>query len=147
MNRRYVLWALATIGTTVGAAVLTPVQADVRPRRRRIRRRIRRRMRRRIVIRSVFGRPFWVVPVGMVVGWVLVHADRVVVVKEIQVVERDGQKIEVATLADSSGNTEPVEMLREDTAENRANLHGSVLADDDRLTPGVDDEIETEVER
>ena len=115
-------------------------------RRRRVRRRIRRRMRRRAVTRMVLGRPLWVVPIGLTVGWELMHDNRVVVVKETKYIERDGAKVEVAVVQSSDGNTEQVEVLREDTAGNRKNLQGSILPDDDTATPGVDDEIEEEVE-
>lgn len=144
MNRRGLL--VAMVAAFTGAVVLADTADATIRRRRRIRRRIRRRMRRRIVIRTLFGRPFWVVPVGMVAGWELVHADRVVVVKETKFVERDGNKVEVATVQDSSGKTEQIEITREDIAENSHNELGSILPASDHSTPGVDDEIEEEVE-
>jgi hypothetical protein len=141
MNRRNLLAAIVTALT--GVMVAADTQADVERRiRRRMRRRIRRRIRRRVVIRMVLGRPLWVVPVGMVVGWELVNADRVVVVKETRIVERDGAKVEVAVVQDGDGKTDEVEVVREDNADNRRQLKGSVLPDDDKTTPGVDDEIE-----
>lgn len=117
-------------------------------RRRRIRRRIRvrRRIRRRVVVRTMFGRPFWVVPVGLVVGWELMHRDRVVVVKEIKVVEKDGNKIEVATVQDASGKVEHVEITREDTPENSKDLKGTELPAHDKATPAIESEEEREEE-
>jgi hypothetical protein len=85
----------------------------------------------------MFGRPFWVVPVGLVVGWELMHHDRVVVVKETRIIEKDGQKTEVAVVQDSTGKTEEVEILREDNAENPEELEGSVVPDEDSSTPTV----------
>ena len=90
----------------------------------------------------VLGRPVWVVPVGLAVGWKLFYENRVVVVKEIKVVEKDGVKVQVASVQDSSGKVEDVEILREDSDENRKDLEGSVLPDDDKKTPGVEGEIE-----
>jgi hypothetical protein len=130
-------------GSNVGAT--GEADATIR-RRRRIRRRIRRRMRRRAVTRMVRGRPFWVVPVGLAVGWELMHDHRVVIVQETRFIERDGARVEVAVVRDSDGRTEQVDLLREDTADNRKDLQGSVLSDDDKSTPGVDDEIEEEVD-
>jgi hypothetical protein len=83
-----------------------------------------------------------VVPVGLAAGWELAYENRIVVVKEIKVVEKDGAKVQVAVVQDSSGKLEDVEILREDTDENRKNLEGSVLPDDDKKTPGVEAEIE-----
>jgi high-affinity K+ transport system ATPase subunit B len=144
MNRRSFLTNLA-LGLNGALILSTDAEAALIRRRRRIRRRIRRRMRRRVVIRTVLGRPFWVVPVGLAVGWELMHNNRVVVVKETRIIERDGAKVEVAVVQDSNGSTEQIDVLREDTADNRKNLPGSVLPDDDKTTPGVDDEIEEEV--
>jgi hypothetical protein len=87
-----------------------------------------------------------VVPVGLVVGWELVHAGRVVVVKEIKVIERDGAEVEVATVQDTNGKAEQVEITREDSAANAKNLEGSVIADEDKMTPGIDGETEVEEE-
>jgi hypothetical protein len=150
MDRRDFCSAFAVL--LGGALTLTTQDALAdrprRVRRRRIRRRIRvrRRIRRRVVTRTVFGRPFWVVPVGLAVGWELVHAGRVVVVKEIKVVEKEGHKIEVATVQDESGKVDHVEITREDTADNAKNLEGSVLADDDKTTPAIESEEEREEE-
>ncbi len=144
-RRSFLAVMLAALGGATLIDAGSEAHADIR-RRRRIRRRIRRRMRRRVVRRMVLGRPLWVVPVGLAVGWELVHDGRVVVVKETKYIERDGAKVEVAVVQDSDGNTEQVEVLREDTAGNRKNIQGSILSDDDSSTPGMDDEIEEEVE-
>lgn len=157
MNRRQFL-----AGLVAGAASLTilpglgeaATPARRRRRRRRVRRRIRRRVRRRAVRRLVRGRPFWVVPVGLVVGWELMHEDRVVVVREIKVVEIEGEKTEVAVVVDPSAKVEAgkapafeeIPIVREDTKDNAVELEGSRLPDDDKTTPGVEAEIEEEIE-
>src|SRR5688572_2539627 len=86
MNRRSFFPALAV---PLGAA-LTSKASDVfacdNPRRW-VRASARRRIR-RPVIRPHLGRPFWVVPVGLVAGWELSHANRMVVVRETHFVER-----------------------------------------------------------
>lgn len=147
MKRRSFLAAL--VATLSGALIADQANAQIgmraRRARRRIHRRIRRRIRRRTLTRIVLGRPFWVVPVGLAVGWELVHDNRVVVVKETRIIERDGAKVEVAMVQDSSGKTEQVDLLREDTVENSKDIEGSVLPNDDKVTPGIDGEIEEEV--
>jgi hypothetical protein len=56
------------------------VRAHGNPRRRvRPRLRVRRRIRRPVFIRMRFGRPFWVVPIDLAVGWELWRPERVVV--------------------------------------------------------------------
>jgi hypothetical protein len=149
MDRRNFLVAIAALsGTALTLNVVDAQAGPLRRRRRRVRRRIfvRRRIRRHAFTRIVFGRPFWVVPLGLAVGWELAHADRVVVVKEIKVVEKDGNKIEVATVEDSKGKSEQIEITREDTAENSKNLEGTKLAANDTSTPSVEHEEEIEVE-
>lgn len=147
MNRRDFATALAAV---IGIALHSqPNDAVAQPRRRarrRVRRRVRRRFRRVAVTRMVRGRRLWVVPVGLAIGWELVHENRVVVVKETKFVERDGANVEVVVVQDSAGATEEVEVLREDTAANRKELDGSILGDNDRSTPGVEAEIEEDVE-
>jgi hypothetical protein len=146
MDRRYFSAALAALlGLAVAGQPIEATAQVLRRRRRRVRRRIRRRLRRRAVTRVVFGRPFWVVPVGLAIGWELVHDNRVVIVKETRIVEREGNPVEVAVVTDSAGRTEEIEIVREDTSENREELQGSVLAADDRTIPGVDAEIDEEV--
>jgi hypothetical protein len=107
---------------------------------------VRRRYRRLAVTRVVLGRRLWVVPVGLAIGWELVHDHRVVIVRDIKVVERDGARVEVAVVQDGAGKTEEVEVLREDTSDNRTELEGSVLADSEQNTPSVEAEIEEEIE-
>lgn len=90
----------------------------LRKRRRRRRRRFwRRRIRRHAVWRTVGGRRFLVVPVGIAVGWELLKDDKVVVVKEVHkhriVVEH------------TNGKTEEIEIVKEDTKENSKDLEGS----------------------
>lgn len=146
MQRRDFLTGILGVvaGTVAGLSASGEAEAQIIRRRMR-RRRIRRRIRRHVVVRSVFGRPFWVVPVGMAIGWELAHGNRVVVVKETRYVEREGQRIEVAVVQDDQGKTEEVEILRENTPENRNNQKGSILPEGDKATPGVDDEVEEEV--
>ena len=143
LSRREWLAALAGAGAFLasGAHEVDGSQRR-RPVRRRTRRRVRRRIRRVAVRRTVLGRPVWVVPIGLAVGWELALENRVVVVKEIKAVEKSGSKVQVAVVQDGSGKLEEFEILREDTAENRKDLAGSVLPDDDKTTPRVEDEIE-----
>jgi hypothetical protein len=87
--------------------------------------------------------------VGLAIGWELVHHDRVVVVKEIEIVETDGVKSEVAVVQNAEGDDEELErvaIVRQDTKGNQLELEGSRLPDDDTTTPGVEAEIEEEVE-
>ena len=145
---------LASCVAVLGAALMLGREAEAGPRaraarrrhRRRVRRRVRRRYRRRVGLRMWLGRPFWVVPVGVAVGWELVHRDRVVVVKETKVVMQDDRKIDVLVVQDQKGKTEEVEVIREDTAVNRVALEGSPLPDEDKKTPGVESEVEVEEE-
>jgi len=108
--------------------------------------RVRRRIRRVAFTRIVFGRPLWVVPVGLAVGWELMHENRVVVVKETRIVEKEGRKTEVAIVQDGKGKTEQIEITREDTLENGKELDGSMLPDIDKTTPALEREEEREVE-
>lgn len=94
----------------------------------------------------VAGRRLWVVPVAAVVGWELLHENRVVVIKETKFVERDGTKVEVAVVQDNAGKTEQIDILRDDNAQNSKEIGGSEITDDDRTTPGFESEIENEVE-
>jgi len=80
--------------------------------------------------------------VALAVGWELAHEDRVVVVKEIKYIEVEGEKTEAIITTD--GEEIPIE--REDDATNSKAEEGSFLADDDTSTPGVDVEVEEEVE-
>ncbi len=147
MNRRGFFAVLTAALSGVLLVDEADAQAGVRRRaRRRVRRRIRRRIRRRAVTRVVLGRPFWVVPVGMVVGWELMHENRVVVVKETKIIERDGNKVEVAVVQDQQGKTEQIDLLREANADNAKDLEGSHLADNDKSTPAVEAEVEEEVD-
>lgn len=148
MKRRDLAAAFAAVFGALLAVNSTDVAAQpALRRRRRVRRRVvRRRYRRLAVTRVVLGRRLWVVPVGLAVGWELVHDNRVVVVREIKVVERGGARVEVAVVQDAAGKSEEVEVLREDTPDNRKELEGSVVADSDENTPSVEAEIEEEVD-
>jgi hypothetical protein len=108
---------------------------------------VRRRIRRRVTFRTVAGRRVWVAPVALAVGWELaLENNRVVVVREIRSVERSGTRVEVAVVQGANGKTEELEIVREDTAENKQDLQGSVLPDDDKTTPAVEKEEEVEVD-
>jgi hypothetical protein len=137
MNRRNFF---AAVAAPLGAA-LTLKASDVlaydNPRRR-VRPRLRRRIRRHVFIRTRFGRPFWIVPLGLAAGWELAHANRVVVVRETRFIQKDGVKSEIAIVQDASGKSEQVEIAREDTPDNGKNLEGSVLEDGDTTTPAIE---------
>lgn len=147
MDRRvFVARCIATLGFGVLLGTKEGGAGPRRRHRRRVRHRIRRRHRRRVAIRMMFGRPFWVVPVGLAIGWELVHEDHVVIVKEVKVVERDNNKIEIAVVQHTDGKTEEIEMVREDNDSNRKELEGSTIPDDDKKTPGIDVEVQVEVD-
>lgn len=94
----------------------------------------------------LLGRPVWVVPIGLAVGWELLHDDKVVVVREVKIVEVDGGQREVLVVAHRDGTVEDVEVVREDDEANAVELEGSTLPQGDESTPGVDAEIEVEEE-
>ena len=145
MDRRMFFASLAAAFAAALSFGLGGAEAQVRhPVRRRARRVVRYRYRRRVVVRIVNGRPLWVVPVALAVGWELVHRDRVVIVRETRFIEKEGKRVEVALVQDSAGKTEEIEIFREDTAENRVELKGSALPEDDKTTPGVEEVIETD---
>jgi len=144
MKRRNFFAALAVPLGAVLATQASVVFAYDNPRRRvRNRLRVRRRIRRHAFTRIRFSRPFWVVPIGLAVGWELTHDQRVVVVRETRMVEKDGVTSEVAVVQDAGGKTEQIEITREDTADNRKDLAGSVLDDADTTTPALEDEPRT----
>ena len=139
MNRRKFL---ASLGVALCAVLLFGMDEDEaqlgRPSRGPARRILRRRFRRRVVVRIINGRPFWVVPVALAVGWELVHETRVVLVKETRFIEQEGKKVEVVVVQDSVGRTEQIGIIREDTPENTVNLQGSEIPESDFTTPGVE---------
>ena len=146
-DRRTFLTRLAAAITAMAAGVtIWPEEGEAGPRRRKRRRvrrrRRRRRHRRRVARRKWRNRHRWVVPVALAVGWELAHEDRVVVVKEIKYIEVEGEKTEAIITTD--GEEIPIE--REDDKTNSVAEEGSFLADDDTSTPGVDVEVEEEVE-
>jgi hypothetical protein len=143
MNRRSLLASLAA--GVAGGLVFGWRDALAGPRRRAVRRhrrRVRRRIRRRVAFRMVHGRRVWVVPVGLAVGWELMLDRRLVVVKETKYVLVDGARTEVLVVQDGDGKTEEIHVAREDTADNRVDLEGSVLPDSDKKTPGVESEAD-----
>lgn len=148
MKRRMFLASLAAaLGGVIALSSFDAEAGPVRRAHRRVRRRvIRRRVRRHAFTRVVLGRSLWVVPLGLAVGWELMHDDRIVVVKETKIIEKEGAKVEVAVVETSDGKKEEISILREDNAQNRKSLEGSVLPDDDKSTPGVKSETEEAVE-
>ena len=141
MDRRNFLGTLlGSLAAVIAVGGVANAGPRVRRQRRRVHRRIRRRHRRTVIFRTIRGRRMWVVPMALAVGWELADADRVVVVNEIKAVEVDGEKTEVAVVADAAGKTEEVPLLREDTAENKKEMPGSELPDDDTTTPAVESE-------
>ena len=149
-DRRDFLTRLAAAITAMAAGVAIwpeeseagPVRKARRKRRRVRRRRRRRRHRRRVARRRWRNRHRWVVPVAIAVGWELQHEDRVVVVKEITVIEVEGETTDAIITTDG----ETIAIVKEDDATNSAAQEGSFLADDDTTTPGVEVEVEEEVE-
>lgn len=96
--------------------------------------------------RTIGGRKLWVVPVGMALGWELMLDDRVVVVKETKVIEKEAAKIEVVVVVHTDGTTEEVEVHREDDEENAVEQEGTELGAEDTTTPAIETEIEEDVE-
>lgn len=119
----------------------------VRRARRRVRRRVRRRIRRHVIFRMVAGRRLWVAPLALAIGWEMVlEANRVVVVTDTRFVERSGARVEVVVVHGADGKSEELEIVREDTEDNRKDLDGSVLPDSDKTTPATEREEEVEVD-
>lgn len=138
MDRRNFVAALAApIAMTLVLA--TPDAEARRIAVRRVRHRVRHRIRRRISTRFLYGRTFWVVPVHMAVGWELMHLHRVVEVREIRVVERDGRRGEVAVVRDDSGQNLEIDITREETRDNSINYPGLAIPDTDIDTPALED--------
>ncbi len=151
LDRRQALLGIlaAAFGTVLGAddAEAGPRRRAKKARkRRRRRRRVRRRIRRRVRRRVVRGRNLWVIPVAAAVGWELMLDDKVVVVKETKIVEKEAEKVEVVVVVHPDGTTEEIEVAREDDDENGKDLEGTELAADDTTTPAIETEIEEEVE-
>lgn len=143
-------------------------------RRMRLRRRMRRRIRRRVAFRTVGGQRKLVVPTTVAVGWELTVDNRLMEVKRVEPNRIVVQPITPAppptlaaaapapapSAAPSAGPTagfivatpapagpeETLEIVREDTPENGANVEGSVIPEADTTTPGVDAEVEAEGE-
>jgi hypothetical protein len=139
MDRRKFFGALsAPLGIVLGLSMADALAYDNPRRRIRPHLRVRRRIRRHAFIRVRFGRPFWVVPVALAIGWELSLRNRIVVVRETRIVEKGGAKTEVAIVQGADGKSEQIEITREDTAENREDLEGSVLDDTDTTTPSVE---------
>lgn len=91
-----------------------------------------RRTRRYASARVVSGRLFWVVPAALAPGWELVYHNRVVLVRETCIVERNGRRSEVAIVEDSGRHRDTVEITREDNAVNRQVLEGSIVEEPGR---------------
>lgn len=138
MNRRKLVAFTLPLGIVLALGAGESSAYDNPRRRIRPRLRSRRRFRRHAFTRVMFGRPVWVVPMGLAVGWELVHSDRVVVVREIKGVERDGQKTEVAVVQEATGKPEEIEITRQDSTENAAELPGSEIPEEDLESPGIE---------
>lgn len=85
-------------------------------------------------------------PVGVAVGWELLRDDKVVVVKEVKVVEVESEPREIVVLIHTDGREEEIEVVREDDENNSVEIEGSILPEGDVKTPGVESEIEVEEE-
>lgn len=150
MTRRGVLSLMA--GALGGLLAFAPAESDggqrrARRARRRVRRRVRRRIRRRVTFRTVAGRRVWIAPAALAVGWELVlDHDRVVVVTQLKTVDRAGATVELAVVRGPDGKTEEIEIVHEDTAENKKDLQGSVLPDGDTSTPAIEGDEDVEVD-
>jgi hypothetical protein len=138
MHRRSFMAALAVPMGIALALASTGVQARMTGGRR-VRHRVRHRIRRRISTRFIHGRPFWVVPVRVAVGWELMHLHRVVVVREIRVTERDGRRGEIAVVQDDTGQTLEMGITREDTPDNSIDFPGMAIQESDANTPALED--------
>ena len=128
MDRRTFLGtaaAPAVLATTVGTVL---AQGYDNPRRAVPHEQIvRRRIRRRVFTRVIEGRPYWIVPTQVAVGWELVNAQRVVIVRLLE--DR------AALIEDSGGAVQRIDIAREDNTSNSEELDGSVLQGTDMTTP------------
>jgi hypothetical protein len=112
--RRDFLIGLLVLGTIPAFAHAGSHRRRVRRVRRRVRRR---RIRRRVLWRAIGPRRLLVVPLAVAVGWELLVDDRVVVVEKV--------RSNYIVVKHSDGKTEKIEVAKEDTAENSAELEGS----------------------
>jgi len=87
-----------------------------------------------------------VVPVAVAVGWELMRDDKVVVVKEVKVVEVEAEPREIVVVVHADGTQEEIEIVREDDENNAVELEGSILPEGDEKTPGIETEVEVEEE-
>jgi hypothetical protein len=137
MERRRFLVALAVpLGVALG--LHTGVSGASPDPYLRVRRRVRHRIRRRVVVRTVHGRPFLVVPSNLAAGWELQHLNRVVIVRDFRFVEVGGVRSEVAVVL-KGGIPEEIPIVREDTHDNSKNLAGSAIDDGELATPSLED--------
>ncbi len=147
-TRRDVLQSLVALAATFSSAgaLAGPRRRQKRRVRRRVRRRTRRRIRRHVVWRTVGGRRALVVPLAVAVGWELALGPDVVVVHEVKKVQVEGATREVIVVVHKDGKKEEVEIVREDTEENKKELDGSEVAAGDTTTPARELEVEVEEE-
>jgi len=147
MTRRNAVRTLAAaVLSLIAGATAGPLARERRRRRRRVRRRIRRRIRRRVFFRMAAGRRLLIVPVAAAAGWELVVEKEVVVIKEVRAVEKGGTPSEILVVVRTDGTEKEYAAAREDNKTNGADLEGSVLADDRKDVPGIESEVEEEVE-
>ena len=105
--------------------LLVPGLGEAEPperRRRRRRRRRHRRIRRRVAWRVLGPRRLLVVPVAVAVGWELAIGPRIVIVEEVHP--------DHIIVKDTSGETDKIEVVKEDTMENTKDLEGSEVEED-----------------
>jgi bifunctional DNA-binding transcriptional regulator/antitoxin component of YhaV-PrlF toxin-antitoxin module len=105
--------------------LLVPGLGEAGPRERRHRRRLRRRrrrIRRRVAWRVLGPRRLLVVPVAVAAGWELDIGRRIVFVQEVHP--------DYVIVKHTSGATEKIEVVKEDTAENTKDLEGSEVEED-----------------
>jgi hypothetical protein len=144
MDRRNFMAAFAAPTAASLALALVLPSSGVRARpvaARRVRHRVRHRIRRRISTRFIHGRTYWVVPLHLAVGWELMHLHRVVEVREIRVVERDGRRSEIAIVQDATGQRMEVDITREETRDNSIDYPGMAIPESDMNTPALEDSV------
>ena len=88
----------------------------------------------------ITGRRLLVVPLAVAAGWELMIDRRIVVVKEVRVVDEGPSVRTILVVSEGSKPDEEIEAVREDTKENTREVQGSILADGDKTTPCVEKE-------
>ena len=118
MQRREFLAAVVALAAAPALAHPGFHRHPHRRRVRRVRRRVRRRrIRRRVLWRTIGVRRVLVVPLAVAIGWELLVDDRVVIVHEVHA--------DHVIVKDADGQTQKLEVVKEDDAENAKELEGS----------------------